>query len=72
MTEGFSGSGLREICRVAAMSCVRDYMKNKSSSQLSSSRLDDSVKESLRPISMKDFEAGVEKTKSSANLELHR
>lgn len=68
MTEGFSGSGLKEICRLAAMSCVRDYMRTISSSESLSSTLDGNVKGNLRPIKMSDLEAGVEKTKSSANF----
>ncbi|CAH3151831.1 unnamed protein product [Porites evermanni] len=71
ITEGFSGSGLKEICRVAAMSCVRDFMKTRKNSQSSGVKLDDeSVKSHLRPIQMNDFIVAVEKSKS--NTDFHR
>lgn len=68
MTEGFSGSGLKEVCRVAAMSCVRDYMRSRSNSESSSSPADESENVNLRPITMTDLKAGFEKALSSTNF----
>lgn len=68
MTEGFSGSGLKEMCRVAAMSCVRDYVRSRNNLDSIGNQLDETVNVNLRPIAMKDLKAGVEKAKSSTNF----
>ncbi|XP_017297147.2 ATPase family AAA domain-containing protein 1-B [Kryptolebias marmoratus] len=55
-TDGFSGSDLREMCRDAALLCVRDFVHNQS----------DSVSEdTIRPIAQTDLQTAVSKMKQS-------
>lgn len=69
LTEGYSGSGLKEICRVAAMSCVRDYVKQKNDPQSSDSVQNENGQPHLRPIEMGDLLVAIEKCKPSATLQ---
>ncbi|XP_028651254.2 outer mitochondrial transmembrane helix translocase isoform X1 [Erpetoichthys calabaricus] len=61
-TDGFSGSDLREMCRDAALLCVRDYIHN--SSPLLSSQEEEDV---IRPIQKDDLLKAIEKMKKSKN-----
>lgn len=58
-TEGFSGSDLRELCRVAAMFRVRELGPRLNSGAALSG---------LRPITMNDFLNGIKKMKESKVL----
>lgn len=69
LTEGYSGSGLKEICRVAAMSCVRDYVKKKNNPQMQDSIQDENGQPHIRPIEMDDLLLALEKCKPSATLQ---
>jgi SpoVK/Ycf46/Vps4 family AAA+-type ATPase len=53
LTDGFSGSDLRELCRNGSVYRVRDYMKNHSEAVLDSS--EDEYQDALRPIMMEDL-----------------
>ncbi|KXJ11447.1 ATPase family AAA domain-containing protein 1 [Exaiptasia diaphana] len=55
ITNGFSGSDLREVCRTAAMSCVRDYLREHSNESNSSLGSDIGSYAALRPITMSDL-----------------
>ncbi|XP_030629443.1 outer mitochondrial transmembrane helix translocase [Chanos chanos] len=57
-TEGFSGSDLREMCRDAALLCVRDYVHNTP---------DDASGEEdyIRPIDQQDLQKAIQKMKKS-------
>uniref|UniRef100_A0A1A8EN66 Outer mitochondrial transmembrane helix translocase n=1 Tax=Nothobranchius korthausae TaxID=1143690 RepID=A0A1A8EN66_9TELE len=55
-TDGFSGSDLREMCRDAALLCVRDFVHNQS---------DGEPEEAIRPISQLDLQAAASKMKQS-------
>ncbi|XP_031553826.1 ATPase family AAA domain-containing protein 1-like [Actinia tenebrosa] len=67
ITNGFSGSDLREVCRVAAMSCVRDYLKDRrdESGDNGSETL---VQTMLRPINMNDLNKSALQYSSSVAL----
>lgn len=69
ITEGFSGSGLKEICRVAAMCCVRDYVKNRSNSVLNNTP-DENIKTELRAITMNDLVKAVDRSLSASSSSL--
>ncbi|MBN3302720.1 ATD1B protein, partial [Amia calva] len=57
-TDGFSGSDLREMCRDAALLCVRDFVHNSS--------IDNSQEEDfIRPIHQRDLQKAIEKMKKS-------
>ncbi|RWS29669.1 ATPase family AAA domain-containing protein 1-like protein [Leptotrombidium deliense] len=58
MTEGFSGSDLKELCRAAAMVRVRDLCTQLTENEYD--QIDD-----LRPITMEDFVLAVHKMKES-------
>lgn len=51
LTEGFSGSDLRELCRNASLYRVRDYLRN----HIEESEEDEVYHDALRPISMEDL-----------------
>lgn len=66
MTEGFSGSDLRELCRGAAMCRVRELglrIGSPSNSAASNNQID-----GLRSISMNDFREAIRKMKESKVL----
>eukprot|EP00066_Takifugu_rubripes_P027468 XP_011616734.1 PREDICTED: ATPase family AAA domain-containing protein 1-B-like [Takifugu rubripes] len=58
-TEGFSGSDLREMCRDAALLCVRDFV------HLQSDRL---TEESVRSINHSDLQKSITKLKKSKSV----
>ncbi|CAN9508813.1 unnamed protein product [Ophioblennius macclurei] len=55
-TDGFSGSDLREMCRDAALLCVRDFVHTQSNSPL---------EEYIRPIHQTDLEKAIVKMRKS-------
>lgn len=65
LTEGFSGSDLRELCRNASVYRVRDYMRNAENAAPSTSDTDDEFHDALRPITMDDLLFSVNKMKDS-------
>lgn len=69
VTEGFSGSDIRELCRNAAVYRVRDFIKNESHSESapcsSHSESEDVFHDALRPITMEDLTVSVNKMKDS-------
>lgn len=70
MTEGFSGSDLRELCRNAALYRVRDYLKEENqkgeSDFVASSSSDaECYHDALRPINMEDFNGALQRMKES-------
>ncbi|VVC29798.1 ATPase, AAA-type, core,ATPase, AAA-type, conserved site,P-loop containing nucleoside triphosphate [Cinara cedri] len=67
LTNHFSGSDLKELCRDASLSRFRDLIKEEElQKKYSESHLSDSVNlNRLRPINMNDLIASVEKTKAS-------
>lgn len=72
-TEGFSGSDLRELCRIAALYRVRDFVRDEKEreSQLPKdhgSEEEDIFHDALRPISMDDFNCALNKMKNSKVL----
>ncbi|XP_041363867.1 outer mitochondrial transmembrane helix translocase-like [Gigantopelta aegis] len=67
ITDGFSGSDIREVCRAAAVSTVHEYMHNhRNGSDISN---DDMHKE-LRGIRMDDLNTAVTKVKMTKNVSL--
>ena len=60
-SENFSGSDLKELCRLAAMLRVKEISTNYN--ELISSVNADNFLESLRPINMKDFTTSLDKIK---------
>ncbi|XP_007895098.1 outer mitochondrial transmembrane helix translocase [Callorhinchus milii] len=56
-TEGFSGSDLKELCRDAAMFCVRDYVN--------CSDTEESTEEEIRPIKQQDLRKAIGKMRRS-------
>lgn len=67
LTDGFSGSDLRELCRIAALYRVRDYCKEESKmeSQPESPSDAEVYHDALRPISMEDFSNAFERMRDS-------
>ncbi|XP_076318256.1 no mitochondrial derivative isoform X2 [Tachypleus tridentatus] len=63
MTGGFSGSDLRELCRIAALYRVRDYVKDEAKQK--ECKDEENYYDALRPISMEDFNCALEKMKYS-------
>ncbi|KAJ3645563.1 hypothetical protein Zmor_023208 [Zophobas morio] len=63
LTDGFSGSDLRELCRNGSVYRVRDYMKNHSEAVMDSS--EDEYQDALRPITMDDLMVSLNKMKES-------
>lgn len=55
-TEGFSGSDLREMCRDAALLCVRDFVHNSNES---------AENDFIRPIKQDDMQKAILKMKKS-------
>ncbi|XP_053709520.1 outer mitochondrial transmembrane helix translocase [Synchiropus splendidus] len=55
-TEGFSGSDLREMCRDAALLCVRDFVHMQEDSPL---------EESVRPLCQSDLQKSIDKMRKS-------
>ncbi|XP_047233199.1 outer mitochondrial transmembrane helix translocase isoform X1 [Girardinichthys multiradiatus] len=62
-TGGFSGSDLREMCRDAALMCVREFVHRRSDS----SEEDDSI----RPIKQSDMQTSISKMKQSKATSVH-
>ncbi|KAG7218032.1 hypothetical protein INR49_020695 [Caranx melampygus] len=60
-TDGFSGSDLREMCRDAALLCVRDYVHTQS----------DSSDDVIRPIHQSDLQKSISKMKKSKSAGGH-
>ncbi|XP_067908622.1 outer mitochondrial transmembrane helix translocase isoform X2 [Heterodontus francisci] len=56
-TNGFSGSDLKELCRDAAMFCVRDYVHGSGD--------EDSAEDKIRPIQQEDLQKAIEKMRKS-------
>ncbi|XP_064418182.1 outer mitochondrial transmembrane helix translocase [Latimeria chalumnae] len=56
--EGFSGSDLKEMCRDAALLCVRDYVRN-------SMPENSSNEDEIRPIKQQDLYRAIDKLKKS-------
>ncbi|KAI5627251.1 ATPase family AAA domain-containing protein 1-B [Silurus asotus] len=56
-TDGFSGSDLKEMCRDAALLCVRDCLRSLNSSE----------EEYIRPIQQTDLQKAIKKMKKSKN-----
>lgn len=54
-TEGFSGSDLKELCRIAAVSRLRGYVQQSLNRRLGLNGEDDSFHDALRPIMMDDL-----------------
>jgi SpoVK/Ycf46/Vps4 family AAA+-type ATPase len=67
VTDGFSGSDLRELCRHAAIYRVRDYLNHDihQSPSFRDGRVSAEDQEPLRPITMNDFHSAIEKMKIS-------
>lgn len=63
LTDGFSGSDLRELCRNGSVYRVRDYMKNHHEAIHDSS--EDEFQDALRPITMEDLLASLNKMRES-------
>ncbi|XP_029953873.1 ATPase family AAA domain-containing protein 1-B [Salarias fasciatus] len=61
-TDGFSGSDLREMCRDAALLCVRDFVHTQSSSPL---------EDYIRPIHQTDLQKAIAKMKKSKSAGGH-
>ncbi|XP_076856352.1 outer mitochondrial transmembrane helix translocase [Brachyhypopomus gauderio] len=55
VTDGFSGSDLREMCRDAALICVRDFVHNTAGQHA----------DNIRPIQQQDLQRAIEKMKRS-------
>ncbi|XP_064458512.1 outer mitochondrial transmembrane helix translocase-like [Ornithodoros turicata] len=68
MTEGFSGSDLRELCRNAALYRVRDLLRDERHSQTTENSDEEVYHDALRPISMDDFTNALGKMKDSKVL----
>uniref|UniRef100_A0A6M2DYD1 Putative aaa+-type atpase n=1 Tax=Xenopsylla cheopis TaxID=163159 RepID=A0A6M2DYD1_XENCH len=61
LTDGFSGSDLRELCRNASVYRVRDYMHTGTTTQDSEEEFHDA----LRPITMEDLTLSLKKMRAS-------
>ncbi|KAM9336155.1 outer mitochondrial transmembrane helix translocase [Symphorus nematophorus] len=61
-TEGFSGSDLREMCRDAALLCVRDFVHTQS---------DSPSEDFIRPIHQSDLQKAISKMKKSKSAGGH-
>lgn len=66
-TEGFSGSDLHELCRMASVYRVRDYMRNAPSAKHSAPQNEgeEVYHDALRPITMEDLTLSMNKMKES-------
>ncbi|XP_048407033.1 outer mitochondrial transmembrane helix translocase isoform X3 [Stegostoma tigrinum] len=60
-TEGFSGSDLKELCRDAAMFCVRDYVHGSDEEESSNG-------DRLRPIKQQDLKRAIMKMRKSKGV----
>ncbi|XP_077290583.1 outer mitochondrial transmembrane helix translocase-like isoform X2 [Arctopsyche grandis] len=74
VTEGYSGSDLRELCRLASVFRVRDYMRANSALNASTSKVLDTTDSSneeeqfhdaIRPITMEDLRVSLKKMNDS-------
>ncbi|PIO38108.1 hypothetical protein AB205_0191970 [Aquarana catesbeiana] len=61
-TDGFSGSDLKEMCRDAALLCVRECV---------ASSTEESLNEEIRPIQQQDLMKAIEKMKKSKTATNH-
>ncbi|XP_054267942.1 outer mitochondrial transmembrane helix translocase-like [Macrosteles quadrilineatus] len=64
MTDGFSGSDIRELCRNASVYRVRDYMRTGTGSRTIDGDGEE-FHDALRPITMEDLTLSLEKMKKS-------
>eukprot|EP00127_Corallochytrium_limacisporum_P000036 Clim_evm15s2 gene=Clim_evmTU15s2 len=72
LTEGYSGSDLRLVCKEAAMRVVRTVFNRLESIDLNSSNDQDKEAVTLRPLMTDDLLVALQSTKSSANENLQR
>ncbi|XP_029465668.1 ATPase family AAA domain-containing protein 1 isoform X1 [Rhinatrema bivittatum] len=63
-TDGFSGSDLKEMCRDAALLCVREYIRCTSED----SHDEDDDDEEIRPIQQQDLHRAIQKMKKSKDM----
>ncbi|KAL6087027.1 hypothetical protein STEG23_020910 [Scotinomys teguina] len=56
-TDGFSGSDLKEMCRDAALLCVREYVNSASE--------ESHDEDEIRPVQQQDLHRAIEKMKKS-------
>lgn len=59
-TEGYTGSDLKELCRNAALSCVKDTLKNECALNETPVDADTTDSTRIRPIRMSDLEVGLQ------------
>lgn len=63
-TDGFSGSDLKEMCRDAALLCVREYVN-------SACEEENRDEDEIRPVQQQDLHRAIEKMRKSKNATLH-
>ncbi|NXR45690.1 ATAD1 protein, partial [Hippolais icterina] len=62
-TDGFSGSDLKEMCRDAALLCVREYVNN-------TCEEDDHDEDEIRPVQQQDLHRAIEKMRKSKDVSM--
>ncbi|KAJ1522327.1 hypothetical protein ONE63_002622 [Megalurothrips usitatus] len=69
ITEGFSGSDLRELCRSASVYRLKDYVSSTQKEKVNSSNeSEDEFHDALRPITMEDLSAAYLKLRNSKDF----